>query len=213
MDISEDPLYQLLHELPVPPALAPVLPRTRSRSRSCTPPVSSRLLQAIRDDIKLSDSEHEDDESVACQSLPDPAAELISMRDCAMWAAAMHQLPINFELMHGQNCAWSLRKLNAELAEVHELGAFYIGATVNPVRRWMGDRDSLRGDKPMRGHGRDGWSIMFMLTLTTDGRKLEQALIKYGKSNWPDLCTNIATDSRGQCPGANWIYVCYKYIC
>ena len=60
----------------------------------------------------------------------------------------------------------------------------------------------------MLGHGRGGWSWMFLIALQMDARQLETRLIEEAKHQWPQKCTNVAPDSRGQCRGPNWIYVC-----
>ena len=131
-------------------------------------------------------------------------SQLKSMRLRAMRWAVDLGLPFKFDFMMDTNCSRSLSQA------VLEVDAFYIGATVDPVRRWLGCSWTDRGDKAMSGHGRDGWSWMLLPALTTDARELEKRLIVEGKRKWPDLCANIASDGRGQCQGANWIYVCVK---
>ena len=159
------------------------------------------------EDSEQSKGEHEefDGDGDVFQSLDCPD-ELTSMRLRAMRWAVDLGLPFKFDFMYEQNCSRSLSQAIAVL----EVDAFYIGATVNPVRRWLGCSWTDRGDKAMSGHGRDGWAWMLLLALTTDARELEKRLIVEGKRKWPDLCANIASDSRGQCQGANWIYVCVK---
>ena len=81
-------------------------------------------------------------------------------------------------------------------------GLFYIGATVNPRRRWLGCRG-------MPGHCRSGWDMMIVIAYTTEGMRVETELIKFSKNVYGARCCNRAEDSRGQCRGApNFIYVC-----
>jgi hypothetical protein len=160
----------------------------------------------MHEDSERSKGEHEelrDGDGDVFQSL-DCSDELTSMRLRAMRWAVAERLPFKFDFMSEQNCSRSLSQA------IVDVDAFYIGATVDPVRRWQGCSCTDRGDKAMSGHRRDGWSWMLLLALTTDARELEKRLIVEGKRKWPDLCANIASDSRGQCQGANWIYVCVK---
>ena len=100
----------------------------------------------------------------------------------------------------------------------HSIEYFYIGATVDPLRRWLGEsynstgRSSTRGDSPMPGHT-TMWSGMFLIGLSSNeggrnaARVLETELIKFAKARWPELCTNRAVDARGQCSGTNFMYM------
>jgi len=100
----------------------------------------------------------------------------------------------------------------------HSIEYFYIGATVDPLRRWLGEsynsigRSSTRGDSPMPGHT-TLWTAMFLIGLSSNevggnaARVLETELIKFAKARWPELCTNRAVDARGQCSGTNFMYV------
>ena len=99
---------------------------------------------------------------------------------------------------------------------------FYIGATVDPLRRWFGEgcnsttastgRSNSRGDSPMPGHS-TLWNAMFLVGIASNeggrnaARSLETDLIKFAKTNWPESCTNRAVDARGQCSGTNFIYM------
>jgi hypothetical protein len=226
---THDALYRLLLE-PDAPALSSSVEssvraspsedprsyrRERSRSRSLAERISRarlsraptvRDLRRMHEDSERSKGEHEelrDGDGDVFQSL-DCSDELTSMRLRAMRWAVAERLPFKFEFMSEQNCSRSLSQA------IVDVDAFYIGATVDPVRRWQGCSCTDRGDKAMSGHRRDGWSWMLLLALTTDARELEKRLIVEGKRKWPDLCANIASDSRGQCQGANWIYVCVK---
>ena len=214
--LREDPLYRLLLDDGSSVRASPS-PRKRSQSRSLAERISRarlsraptvRDLRRMHEDSERSKGEHEelrDGDGDVFQSL-DCSDELKSMRLRAMRWAVDLGLPFKFDFMYEQNCSRSLSQAIATL----EVDAFYIGATVDPVRRWLGCSWTDRGDKAMDGHGRDGWSWMWLLALTTEARELEKRLIVEGKRKWPDLCASIASDSRGQCQGANWIYVCVK---
>ncbi len=92
----------------------------------------------------------------------------------------------------------------------HCSGGFYIGGTVNPLRRWFGDPPTYPGpSRPMPGHC-EQYSNMHLLAICDDsvGGRLETHLIRYAKDRFPELCLNIAMDSRGLTDGLNWIYIC-----
>ena len=88
-------------------------------------------------------------------------------------------------------------------------GMFYIGATVDPINRWRGRAVTERGSR-MAGHA-ETWGRMHIIALRSYGAgKLETAIIRWAKEQWPDRCTNLAMDSRGQCRnGTNFIYICF----
>ena len=80
-------------------------------------------------------------------------------------------------------------------------GEFYIGATVDPRRRWLGGRG-------MPGHCLS-WGMMFVIAYTAEGHRLETTAIRFAKFKYGNRCTNIADDSRGQARGChNFIYIC-----
>ena len=85
---------------------------------------------------------------------------------------------------------------------------FYVGATVNVVRRWLGDAGS-----GMRGH-REKYSRMFVIAVSKPGtrsRRLESTLIRTARTIDPDRCDNKAVDGRGQSSdGPNFMYVCFR---
>ena len=85
--------------------------------------------------------------------------------------------------------------------------SFYVGATVDPVRRWLGDvgleivglAGRCQGTRgPLPGHI-GCWAHMQVCGLfdgaTARGR--EASLIKYGKELWEHGCCNVALDARG----------------
>ena len=89
-------------------------------------------------------------------------------------------------------------------------GGFYIGGTVNPLRRWFGDPPTYTGpSRPMPGHC-ERYANMHLLAICDGsvGGRLETHLIKYAKDRFPELCLNMAMDSRGLTDGLNWIYIC-----
>ena len=92
----------------------------------------------------------------------------------------------------------------------HGSGGFYIGGTVNPLRRWFGDPPTYTGpSRPMPGHC-ERYANMHLLAICDGsvGGRLETHLIEYAKNRFSELCKNIAVDSRGLTDGLNWIYIC-----
>ena len=92
----------------------------------------------------------------------------------------------------------------------HGSGGFYIGGTVNPLRRWFGDPPTYTGpSRPMPGHC-EQYGNMHLLAICDGsvGGRLETHLIEYAKNRFSELCKNIAVDSRGLTDGLNWIYIC-----
>ena len=110
-----------------------------------------------------------------------------------------------------------------------EVDSFYIGGTMDPARRWLGDHPMLplprpqpqgrpsvvagtTREEPMPGHFRQ-WFAMHLIAVATNqfgnnqARALETELIRFSKKTWPCKCKNIAEDARGQCNGLNFIYM------
>ena len=118
--------------------------------------------------------------------------------------------PINsrdVELNDGSDTS-SLKARVCAIAQVS--GGFYIGGTVNPLRRWFGDPPTYTGpSRPMPGHC-ERYANMHLLAICDGsvGGRLETHLIKYAKDRFPELCLNMAMDSRGLTDGLNWIYIC-----
>ena len=85
--------------------------------------------------------------------------------------------------------------------------AFYVGATTNARRRFLGGWS--RGER-MPGHCQRLHSMTVVHLATGIGaRRVETNLIHYAMEAYAHLCTNVATDSRGVSP--HWpafIYVC-----
>ena len=85
--------------------------------------------------------------------------------------------------------------------------AFYIGATVNPRRRFLGGR-SRGGSMP--GHCLS-WDRLTVVHLANGigARRVETNLIAYCKGRYGNLCTNAAMDSRGvSAQEPAFVYVC-----
>ena len=97
-----------------------------------------------------------------------------------------------------------------ELASMYDVEEFYIGASLEPIRRWLGDKIA---DRPFPGHGHR-WQEMHLIGVVTNscgkpaGKICEVELIKFALERWPSKCKNIAQDSRGQCMGINFMYMC-----
>ncbi len=92
----------------------------------------------------------------------------------------------------------------------HGSGGFYIGGTVNPLRRWFGAPPTYTGpSRPMPGHC-ERYDNMHLLAICDGsvGGRLETHLIKYAKDRFPAICLNKAMDSRGLTDDLNWIYIC-----
>ena len=114
------------------------------------------------------------------------------------------ELPIVFD----DQVEGCLRRKLDVLAERHTLDSFYIGATVDPRTRWIGRPATLEREK-MPGHC-EKWSVQVMVAFTSRGPVLEENLIKYAQRVYRGICTNKASDARGQVRGVRkWIYVCF----
>ena len=94
-----------------------------------------------------------------------------------------------------------------------DIDAFYIGATVSPVRRWLvGGGASDERQSSQSGHCHR-WTGMWLIGSAAntigrpEGRVLEAELIKFAKERWPARCKNVAEDARGQCKGINFMYM------
>ena len=123
---------------------------------------------------------------------------------------ATQHLPIMFDEFDNQNYSntWEtvIHTLETVIQRRCWSGPFYVGATTSATWRWLGGW-SERDQRPMKGHC-ETWDCMVMIALWGDARQLETDLIKEAMQRWPDQCKNVTADSRGQCRGPNWIYVC-----
>ena len=91
---------------------------------------------------------------------------------------------------------------------------FYIGATIDPIRRWLGGTSDGR-ESDMPGHCQEYHSMYLLVVSENKGgrpvaRQLETELIRFAKENWPEICANKAADARGQVDGLNFMYMVVK---
>ena len=110
-----------------------------------------------------------------------------------------------------EHCNYDESKVNCALQEVlakHAYqSAFYIGATINVRRRYLGSKS--RGEW-MTGH-RERWLSMTIVHLASGigARRVETKLILHAKREYGSLCTNIASDSRGVSKHSPaFVYIC-----
>ena len=91
---------------------------------------------------------------------------------------------------------------------------FYIGATIDPIRRWLGGPSDDR-ESDMPGHCLE-YQSMYLLAVSENepgkpaARQLETELIRFAKKNWLEICANKAADARGQVDGLNFMYMVVK---
>ena len=94
-----------------------------------------------------------------------------------------------------------------------DLEYFYVGVTVDPIRRWIG---GMKRGSYMPGHrlpehaGGKACTEMHVFALLPgyEARSVEARLIKFARSNYPQLCRNVAEDARGICLGQpNFVYI------
>ena len=76
--------------------------------------------------------------------------------------------------------------------------SFYIGATLDVRRRWLGDSGKDNG-RPLIGH-HEAYDSMRVIGITDGkfGKILETHLINYAKDLCSETCLNKAADARGQ---------------
>ena len=91
---------------------------------------------------------------------------------------------------------------------------FYIGATIDPIRRWLGGTSDGR-ESDMPGHCQEYHSMYLLAVSENKGgrpvtRQLEAELLRFAQENWPELCANKAADARGQVVGLNFMYMVVK---
>ena len=121
-------------------------------------------------------------------------------------ACRSHAIQVCAELMGSS--ARVCKRLGQLLAR--ESGSHcYVGATVNPVRRWCGDTDT-----GMIGHEAK-YMRMVVFAISKSGaraRRLETSLISTARQLAPASCDNVASDGRGQSQrGPNFLYVCFRW--
>ena len=103
------------------------------------------------------------------------------------------------QVAHGHIVFSAAQDLEASLRGIVSQGcaAFYVGATVDPLRRWLGDEGmGTRG--PMPGHI-STWRLMKVCGLFKGAvaRSREASLIAFGKQLWEEGSQNVALDARG----------------
>ena len=91
---------------------------------------------------------------------------------------------------------------------------FYIGAAIDPIRRWLGGTSDGR-ESDMPGHCQEYHSMYLLAVSENKGgrpvaRQLEAELIRFAQENWPEICANKAADARGQVDGLNFMYMVVK---
>ena len=189
--------------------------RTRSLSRSCSrwPSVwLRRSLEAERGEVDA-----------------EPCLEVSF--SSAIEEIAMFNLPI-----HGFLSECPKDSIMSLVRGLSCMEYFYIGATVDPLRRWLGDNcgsvaplDPLRRwlgcngggasrpqatarERAMPGHCLR-WTAMYLIGIASNGvgsnvaRALETELIQFAMTRWPSSCTNVSPDARGQRSGINFMYM------
>ena len=181
--------------------------RVQTRPRSRSPPSLGVIKRLIETQEPTDDAEHpvENDDSQILQSAEFPEELQVMMRHAKDEARSM-SLPIIFQYVKNPDCSNTLAELIC--GGSYNVDRFYIGATVNPTRRWLGGWTGRNDDDFMPGHCRN-WDVMCMIALQRDARNLEKRLIVWACNRWQDRCTNKAKDARGQSGGFNWIYVCF----
>jgi hypothetical protein len=172
----------------------------------------ARLNDGKRDDIgvpslnlgikdTLIDDDDDDDDS-SCQS-PRAFDDVVAdeRRSVRLHSA------ISFEEALSQDreiCAAQLRRA------VDACSLFYIGTTINVLRRWTGGM-MQRGY--MDGHAFK-WQRMRVIGIRGEGgasKKLEEFLIDVGKSEYGSKCANVSRKAIGQCRRRpNFLYVCME---
>ena len=90
---------------------------------------------------------------------------------------------------------------------------FYVGATQNPHRRWVGDpQDGMAGhaNASLDGGGRWRQMIVIAARVGPAGAALEASLIAHYRAEYPWACANRAEDARGLAAheyALNFVYV------
>ena len=143
---------------------------------------------------------------------------------------------LTLPIVHNYTIESSVESAKGSIMSIARRGdveMFYIGATVDPVKRWFGDDHPLLSerlqqpgrvnhkrlrsnrDTPMEGHC-SRWFAMHLIAVATNAigsnpaRVVETELISFSQRLWPQQCANIVADSRGQIDGINYIYMCER---
>ena len=94
--------------------------------------------------------------------------------------------------------------------------AFYVGATTDPLHRWVGSEAACRGGRVMRGHARGLGGVdcdeMFIIGLlhSYEAKREEARLIRIALAEYRN-CLNVAPDARGQVRADNFLYVVVQH--
>ena len=97
-----------------------------------------------------------------------------------------------------------------EFGLVERAPAFYVGATQDPLRRWVGDPDGGEQREAMPGHRDAGWKEMRVVHVAHGGAaaSLEARLIREAMERHPGQCRNAVPDARGlQRRAINFVYI------
>jgi hypothetical protein len=164
--------------------------RTRSRSRSHKRPLwpSTDLLRRLLEPKPPG---------------PSMADELIDYFEKKIWR---YKVPI-LSHFYEADPADSISSINMHFC----VNRFYIGATIDPIRRWLGGTSDTR-ETDMPGHCQR-YHRMWLIGVAENeagkpaARHLETRLSRFSREKWPDICDNKADDARGQVNGINFMYM------
>jgi hypothetical protein len=129
-------------------------------------------------------------------------AELDDAWNRARAAVSHTGLPIVFEFLEEERLF--------EFALVERAPAFCVGATQDPLRRWVGDVDGGEQRGPMPGHRDAGWNELRVVHVAHGGAaaSLEARLIREAMERHPGQCRNAVPDARGlQRRAINFVYI------
>ena len=138
--------------------------------------------------------------------------------------AIQRNLPVRFALKHAaQDCKRALLEIIGRYPHRH----VYVGTTVDPIRRWLGDTredfERYRKEHPKkkvkplrRGHGQSVYrgkappfTEMHVLAFAPLQKAvmLEPYLIRTAMDHCDGWCVNVAIDARGMTAEPNFLYV------
>ena len=126
-----------------------------------------------------------------------------------------------YPIYFSQIAGWPDHDLSDELRQVADSAvdrghSFYVGATTDPLHRWLGSEAACRGGRVMRGHARGLGGLdcdeMFIIELLPwfEAREEEARLIRLALAEYTN-CLNVAPDARGQVRADNFLYVVVRY--
>ena len=128
---------------------------------------------------------------------------------------AAERYPIYFS----ESAGWPGHDLKSEVISAAALASagFYVGATTDPLHRWIGSETACRGGRLMRGHARGLGGLecdeMFVIGLlpSLEAKEEEARLIRFALAECCN-CLNIASDARGQIRADNFLYVVVRRL-